>query len=83
MIHLYSYIGINKTGEIILAPSFLPPNLEPFYIFYYDLTSQDIRRVRLEGIADDEEFMRHHGIENNSVRYGSISSEYFEDITFL
>ncbi|KAL1188056.1 F-box protein [Cardamine amara subsp. amara] len=83
MISSYSYIGINKTGEIILAPNVLPRNLEPFYIFYCDVTSQDIRRVRLEGIADDEEFMRHYGIGDKSVRYGYISSEYFEDITFL
>ncbi|CAH2048196.1 unnamed protein product [Thlaspi arvense] len=79
----YSFIGINETREIILAPKLMPRNLEAFYIFYFDLTSQGIRRVRVEGLADDEEFKRHYGIGNNGSCPVSISSEHFENITFF
>ncbi|XP_010419488.1 PREDICTED: F-box protein At1g30790-like [Camelina sativa] len=75
--------GSNKTGEIILAPQLLSSKLEPFYILYYNVTSQGIRRVRLEGIADNEEFRRRYGIGKNGDCRVYMASEHFEDIAFL
>ncbi|VVA93129.1 unnamed protein product [Arabis nemorensis] len=48
--------GINKIGEIIIAPMFLPWDLGSFYILYYNVESGKVRKVRLEGIGDDEDF---------------------------
>ncbi|XP_010431728.1 PREDICTED: F-box protein At1g30790-like [Camelina sativa] len=82
-IRSYSFTGSSKTGEIILAPQLLSRKLEPFYILYYNVTSQGIRRVRLEGIADNEEFRRRYGIGKNGDCRVYMASEYFEDIAFL
>ncbi|EOA22922.1 hypothetical protein CARUB_v10003656mg [Capsella rubella] len=48
---------------------------EPFSVLYYDLYSESIRRVEVEGIADDE-FRRVHGIEIYRHRF-MISSNKF------
>ncbi|EOA34181.1 hypothetical protein CARUB_v10021684mg [Capsella rubella] len=79
----YSFIGCNKPGEIILAPQLLSHNLEPFYILYYDVTRHDIRMVRLEGIADNEEFRRRYGIGENGDCHVFMASQHFDDINFL
>ncbi|CAL9216843.1 unnamed protein product [Arabidopsis halleri] len=80
-----SFPGINKFGEIILAPTFLSRyHLRPFYIFYYHIETKNIRRVRLEGIADDENFRRCYGIGKNvGPCKVFISPEHVETIRFL
>ncbi|EFH67156.1 hypothetical protein ARALYDRAFT_473309 [Arabidopsis lyrata subsp. lyrata] len=80
-----SFPGINKFGEIILAPTFLSRyHLRPFYIFYYHVETKNIRRVRLEGIADDENFRRCYGIGKNVGPCNVfISPEHVETLRFL
>ncbi|CAA7048013.1 unnamed protein product [Microthlaspi erraticum] len=56
--------GTNKAGEIIFAPLKLSlDNLRPFfYIVVYNVARKDVRRVRIQGFADDEGFRRHYGL---------------------
>ncbi|EFH67157.1 hypothetical protein ARALYDRAFT_890639 [Arabidopsis lyrata subsp. lyrata] len=70
--------GTNKAGEIIFAPKALSPDVQPFYIFYYNVERKDMRRVRLLGIADYEEFRSRYGFANDC--YVSISPEHIESI---
>ncbi|XP_010480774.1 PREDICTED: F-box protein At1g30790-like [Camelina sativa] len=78
-----SFPGTNKVGEIILAPKILSRyHLQPFYIFYYHVETSNIRRVRLEGIADDESFRHCYGI-GKDVCNVYISPEHVENIRFL
>ncbi|KAG7656001.1 F-box domain [Arabidopsis suecica] len=78
-----SFPGINKFGEIILAPTCLSGyHLRSFYIFYYHVETKKIRRVRLEGIADDENFRRCYGIGSGQCNV-FISPEHVETIRFL
>ncbi|KAG7593703.1 F-box associated interaction domain [Arabidopsis thaliana x Arabidopsis arenosa] len=60
-----SFFGTNKAGEIIIAPMILSHDVRPFYIFYYNVETKTMRRVRLLGIGDDKEFRRSYGFENN------------------
>ncbi|CAA7050675.1 unnamed protein product [Microthlaspi erraticum] len=64
-----SFPGTNKSGgdEIILAPRYLSRQLGPYYIFFYHLGTNNIRIVRVHGIADDEEFRRSYGFENTKA----------------
>ncbi|XP_020866091.1 F-box protein At1g30790-like [Arabidopsis lyrata subsp. lyrata] len=74
--------GTNKAGEIIFAPKLLSYNdVQPYYIFYYNVERKDIRRVRLLGIADDEEFRHRYGIAGEC--YVWISPEHIESIATL
>ncbi|XP_010480754.1 PREDICTED: F-box protein At1g30790-like [Camelina sativa] len=73
--------GTNKAGEIIFAPKRLSNDALPYYIFYYNVDRKDMRRVRLLGIADDEEFRRRYKIEGQ--RYVSISPVHVETIASL
>lgn len=80
-----SFPGTNKAGdEIILAPRYLSHQLGPFYIFYYHLGTNNIRRVRVQGIADDEEFRRSYGFENTVSEFPVyISPEHVENLKIL
>ncbi|XP_010462997.1 PREDICTED: F-box protein At1g30790-like [Camelina sativa] len=73
--------GTNKAGEIIFAPKRLSNDALPYYIFYYNVDRKDMRRVRLLGIADDEEFRRRYTIAGQC--YVSISPEHVETIASL
>ncbi|EOA37553.1 hypothetical protein CARUB_v10011820mg, partial [Capsella rubella] len=73
--------GTNKAGEIIFAPNTLPPVDKPFFIFYYNVEKKDMRRVRLHGVADDEEFRRRYGLQD-TMRV-TITPEHFESIASL
>ncbi|CAH8279476.1 unnamed protein product [Arabidopsis lyrata] len=73
--------GTNKAGEIIFAPKTLPPTVQPFFIFYYNVETKDLRRVSLHGIADDKEFWRRYGLKHNMCV--SISPEHVESIASL
>ncbi|CAH8364201.1 unnamed protein product [Eruca vesicaria subsp. sativa] len=54
--------GTNKAGEIIFSPTTLPYRAQPFYVFYYNLDTKDMRRVRIHGVADTEEFWSRYGL---------------------
>lgn len=73
--------GTNKAGEIIFAPTSLSRDVQPFYIFYYNVDRKDIRRVRLLGIADNEEFRRRYRISGEC--YVCISPQHVENIASL
>ncbi|CAH8253983.1 unnamed protein product [Arabidopsis lyrata] len=73
--------GINKAGEIIFAPKTLSRDVQPFYIFYYNVERKDMRKVMLKGIADDEQFRRRYGLAGNC--YVHISPEHVESIASL
>ncbi|EOA37545.1 hypothetical protein CARUB_v10011783mg [Capsella rubella] len=73
--------GTNSLGEIIFAPTLLSYDVEPFYIYYYNVERKDMRRVRLLGIADDEEFRRRYGIGGQC--YVLISPQHVESIASL
>uniref|UniRef100_A0A1J3GN26 F-box protein n=1 Tax=Noccaea caerulescens TaxID=107243 RepID=A0A1J3GN26_NOCCA len=51
--------GTNKAGEIVFATkrlSLSPP--QPSYFYYYNLQTKDMRRVRIQWVADDQGFRR-------------------------
>ncbi|XP_010480776.1 PREDICTED: F-box protein At1g30790-like [Camelina sativa] len=73
--------GTNKAGEIIFAPKRLSNDVQPYYIFYYNVDRKDMRRVWLLGIADDEEFRRRYRITGQC--YVSISPQHVESIASL
>ncbi|XP_019099460.1 PREDICTED: putative F-box protein At1g32660 [Camelina sativa] len=79
-----SFPGTNKAGEIIVAPTKLSRHVRPFYIFYYNVQTQNIRRVRLLGIGDSDEFRRSYGfnpkLEDYFVR---IAHQHVESLGFL
>ncbi|KAG2310013.1 hypothetical protein Bca52824_021570 [Brassica carinata] len=41
--------GTNKAGEIVFSPTTLPYRAQPFYVFYYNPDTKDMRRVRIHG----------------------------------
>ncbi|CAA7047063.1 unnamed protein product [Microthlaspi erraticum] len=46
--------GTNKAGEIIFSSTTLPLQGVPFYIYYYNTDSKDLRRVQIHGITDTQ-----------------------------
>ncbi|KAJ4911786.1 F-box protein [Raphanus sativus] len=54
--------GTNEAGEIVFSPTTLPYRAQPFYVFYYNTDTKDMRRVRIHGIADTEEFWSRYGL---------------------
>ncbi|KAG7599131.1 F-box associated interaction domain [Arabidopsis suecica] len=79
----FLYYGTNRAGEIIMAPSLLSVNLQPFYIFYYNVETKNIRRVRLLGIGDSEEFRRSYGFEEHAKAFVNIAHQHVESIAFF
>ncbi|XP_010501659.1 PREDICTED: F-box protein At1g30790-like [Camelina sativa] len=73
--------GINKVGEFIFAPVSLRCNGQPYYIFYYNVDRNDIRKVMLKGLANDEEFMCRYEIGEQCCVH--ISPEHVESISSL
>ncbi|EFH70038.1 hypothetical protein ARALYDRAFT_890952 [Arabidopsis lyrata subsp. lyrata] len=78
-----SFPGTNRAGEIIMAPSLLSVNLQPFYIFYYNVETKNIRRVRLLGIGDSEEFRRSYGFGEHAKAFVNIAHQHVESIAFF
>ncbi|XP_010463049.1 PREDICTED: putative F-box protein At1g32660 [Camelina sativa] len=79
-----SFPGTNKAGEIIIAPTKLSRNVRPFYIFYYNVETQNIRRVRLLGIGDSEEFRRSYGFHDRPEDYFVlIAHQHVESLGFF
>lgn len=80
-----SFPGTNKAGELILAPRYLQHQLGPYYIFYYNVETNNIRRVRLQGIADDEEFRHSYGFGKKICGYDDvyITPEHVENLRVL
>ncbi|ESQ53250.1 hypothetical protein EUTSA_v10027566mg, partial [Eutrema salsugineum] len=58
--------GTNNAGDIIFAPHSLSKDVQPYYIFYYNVERKDIRRVRLQGLADTQEFRHRYGLVQES-----------------
>ncbi|EOA39258.1 hypothetical protein CARUB_v10012262mg [Capsella rubella] len=73
--------GINKAGEFIFALKNLPRDVQPYYIFYYNVDRNDMRKVMLKGIADDEEFRRRYRISDACCVH--ISPNHVESIASL
>ncbi|XP_010432850.2 PREDICTED: F-box protein At1g30790-like [Camelina sativa] len=73
--------GTNKAGDIIFAPTYLPPVATFFFLYYYNVENQLIRSVRLHGVADDEDFQRRYGLLDYC--YVNISPEHVESIASL
>ncbi|KAG7593587.1 F-box associated domain type 3, partial [Arabidopsis thaliana x Arabidopsis arenosa] len=78
--------GTNKAGEIIMAPKRLSSDFRPFYIFYYNVETKNIRRVRLLGIGDSEEFRRSYGFQSTAGSRHSlvlIAHQHVESVGFF
>ncbi|XP_023644416.1 putative F-box protein At1g32660 [Capsella rubella] len=80
-----SFPGTNKAGEIIMAPKKLSRNVRPFYIFYYNVETQNVRRVRLLGIGDSEEFRRSYGFNGRYTDdcFALIAHQHVESLGFV
>ncbi|XP_010495373.1 PREDICTED: F-box protein At1g30790-like [Camelina sativa] len=72
--------GEIRAGELIMIDSRLKSHI-PFSVFYYDFQRRNIRRVDIEGIADDE-FRRLHGIGKRTREIWSFPG-FVENIKFL
>ncbi|VVA92778.1 unnamed protein product [Arabis nemorensis] len=73
--------GTNKAGDIVFAPRYLSNDVQPFFLFCYNVETKCIRRVRVHGIADSEEFRRHYGLAGECCIY--ISPEHIESIASI
>ncbi|XP_010485243.2 PREDICTED: F-box protein At1g30790-like [Camelina sativa] len=58
--------GEIHTNEVVMASRWLESS-KPFYVYYMDMMRESIRRVQIDGIADNE-FRRIHGIGKNALR---------------
>ncbi|KAJ4914210.1 putative F-box protein [Raphanus sativus] len=73
--------GTNKAGEIIFSPTTLPGRAQPFYVFYFNPDTKNMRRVRIHGVADTEEFWSRYGLTD--VCCVSFSPQHADSIAFL
>ncbi|KAL0878338.1 hypothetical protein Bca101_028044 [Brassica carinata] len=78
-----SFPGTNKAGEIIMAPTLLSPKIGPFYIFYYNVKTHTVRRVRLLGIGDNKEFRRSYGFLKQRDCFVRIAPQHVHSIASL
>ncbi|XP_010477764.1 PREDICTED: F-box protein At1g30790-like [Camelina sativa] len=58
--------GEIHTNEVVMASRWLESS-KPFYVYYMDMMRESIRRVQIDGLADNE-FRRIHGIGKNALR---------------
>ncbi|ESQ38665.1 hypothetical protein EUTSA_v10029478mg [Eutrema salsugineum] len=77
------FSGTNKAGEIIMVPDVLSPEVQPFYIFYYNVRTNNVRRVRLLGFGDNEEFRRSYGFVDKLECYVRLAPQHVDSIAFL
>ncbi|XP_056859732.1 F-box protein At1g30790-like [Raphanus sativus] len=73
--------GTNKAGEIIFSPATLPDRAQPFYVFYFNPVTKSMRRVRIHGVADTEEFWSRYGL--TGICAASFSPHHVDSIAFL
>uniref|UniRef100_A0A0D3D5T2 F-box domain-containing protein n=1 Tax=Brassica oleracea var. oleracea TaxID=109376 RepID=A0A0D3D5T2_BRAOL len=79
-----SFQGTNKAGEIIIVPSVVNTlEVQPFYIFYYNVRTNNVRRVRLLGIGDNEEFQRSYGFLGGYECFVRVAPHHVDSIAFL
>ncbi|KAJ0236975.1 F-box domain-containing protein [Hirschfeldia incana] len=79
-----SFHGANTAGEIIISTSVVNTlKVQPFYIFYYNVRTNCVRRVRLLGIGDNEEFQRSYGFQNGYECYVRVAPHHLDSIAFL
>ncbi|CAH8359804.1 unnamed protein product [Eruca vesicaria subsp. sativa] len=82
--HGMSFQGTNIAGEIIIVPSVVTSiKVEPFYIFYYKVRTNNVRRVRLLGIGDSEEFQRSYGFVDQYECFVNVAPHHVDSIAFL
>ncbi|XP_010495374.1 PREDICTED: F-box protein At1g30790-like [Camelina sativa] len=80
---LKGYVNLKgeiRTGELIIIGSRLKSSI-PFSVWYYDFQRESIRRVDIEGIADDE-FRRVYGIGKRTREILSFPG-FVENIMYL
>ncbi|KAF2544455.1 hypothetical protein F2Q68_00030226 [Brassica cretica] len=73
--------GTNKAGEIIFSPTTLTGRAQPFYVFYFNPDTKSMRRVRIHGVADTEEFWSRYGLTD--VCCASFSPQHADSIASL
>ncbi|KAJ0252405.1 hypothetical protein HA466_0131990 [Hirschfeldia incana] len=73
--------GTNKAGEIIFSLANLPGRAQPFYVFYFNPVTNSMRRVRIHGVADTEEFWSRYGL--TGMCGASFSPQHHDSIAFL
>ncbi|XP_018447035.2 F-box protein At1g30790-like [Raphanus sativus] len=73
--------GTNKAGEIIFSPATLPDRAQPFYVFYFNPVTNNMRRVRIHGVADTEDFLSRYGL--TGICAASFSPHHVDSIAFL
>ncbi|KAG2248729.1 hypothetical protein Bca52824_088357 [Brassica carinata] len=73
--------GTNKAGDIVFSPTTLTGRAQPFYVFYFNPDTKNIRRVRIHGVADTEEFWSSYGLTD--VCRASFSPQHADSIASL
>ncbi|KAJ4871719.1 F-box protein [Raphanus sativus] len=73
--------GTNKAGEIVFSPAILPGRAQPFYVFYFNPVTNNMRRVRIHGVADTEEFWSRYGLTGTCC--ASFSPQHADSIALL
>ncbi|KAJ4910563.1 F-box protein [Raphanus sativus] len=73
--------GTNKAGEIIFSPSALPCPSHPFYVFYFNPDTKNMRKVRIHGVADTQEFWSRYGLTDGCCV--SFSPQHDDSIAFF
>ncbi|CAH8302117.1 unnamed protein product [Eruca vesicaria subsp. sativa] len=79
---LHGFLTVGA-GEIIMVPTTLSPKIQPFYIFYYNVKTQTLRRVRLLGIGDNKEFRRSYGFLKQRFCLVRIAPQHVHSIASL
>ncbi|CDY35916.1 BnaA07g00710D [Brassica napus] len=67
------FSGTTDAGELVFAPSSFS---DDFHVFYFDIKEKTMRRVKLEGVTNDEEFR----CRRKHLCYVSISCDHVENI---
>ncbi|CAH8302543.1 unnamed protein product [Eruca vesicaria subsp. sativa] len=78
-----SFRGTNKAGEIIIVPSVVSAvKVQSFYIFYYNVRTNNVKRVRLLGIGDNEEFRCSYGFVDYEC-FVCVTPHHVDSIAFF
>ncbi|KAF3594805.1 hypothetical protein DY000_02020203 [Brassica cretica] len=68
-----SLLGTTDAGELVFAPSSFS---DDFDVFYFDIKEKTMRRIKVEGVTNDEEFR----CRRKHLCYVSISCDHVENI---
>lgn len=81
---IFQYLFKAPTGsaKLLLLQSFLPWDLQPFYILFFNVENNNIRKVQVKGIADDEGFTHRYGIVINGDCEVYISQNIVQILRF-